>query len=136
MQISRKSEYAIHSLMILAFNLGEEMSVDELAMMQEISRTYLAKVMQKLAGAGLVQSNKGFKGGYSLTIPPDQITFAQIVAIFETAEDFYDCLHQERKCQMEKNCLIHKSFQKAYKMMMSELNKVYISDLLGGYEHG
>ena len=111
------------------------MSVDELAMMQEISRTYLAKVMQKLAGAGLVQSNKGFKGGYSLTIPPDQITFAQIVQIFETAEDFYDCLHLERKCQMKKNCLIHKSFLKAYRVMINELNKVYISDLVAGYEN-
>ncbi len=134
MQISRKSEYAIHSLMILAFNNGEEMSVEELASMQEISRTYLAKVMQKLAGAELVQSSKGFKGGYSLATSPEEISFAQIVALFEEEDQFYNCMDTKRGCQFGKNCLIHQAFQKAYLSMLAELQKVHISDLLTGYD--
>lgn len=131
MQISRKSEYAIHSLMILAYNRGQEMSVDELAAMQEISRTYLAKVMQKMAGAGLVQSSKGFNGGYTLVTLPADISLGQIVALFEDKAHFYDCLHAERGCQLEKKCLIHRSFRQAYNRMLAELEQIRLADLLG-----
>lgn len=130
MQISRKSEYAIHSLMILAYNFGQEMSVDELAMMQEISRTYLAKVMQKLAGAGLVQSSKGFNGGYCLAYPPEEISLGKIVAVFEERRQFYDCLDKERQCTLRAGCAVHQSFDKAYSRMMAELERTRLADLL------
>lgn len=132
MQISRKSEYAIHSLMILAFNCGQELSVDELAAMQEISRTYLAKVMQKMAGAGLVQSSKGFNGGYTLAVQPTEISLARIVALFEEEATFYDCMDVERGCPFGKRCLIHYAFHKAYTSMLAELERVHLADLLGG----
>ena len=130
MQISRRSEYAIHSMMILAFHAGQEMSVDELAMMQEISRTYLAKVMQKLANAGLVQSSKGFNGGYWLAIRPEELTLREIVTVFEEEENFFDCLDQERNCQLRPRCVIHRTFSKAYTVMMAELDKIRLADLL------
>lgn len=132
MQISRKSEYAIHSLMILAYNQGQEMSVDELAAMQEISRTYLAKVMQKMAGQGIVQSSKGFKGGYSLVLRPQEITLGQVVALFEGEESFYDCVDSERGCQLGKKCVIHRAFRNAYQEMIAELEKIRLYDLLTG----
>lgn len=130
MQISRKCEYAIHSLMILAIHSKVELSVEELAEMQGISRTYLAKVMQKLSKAGLVESSKGFKGGYQLTITPGQITLDQVVETFEREDNFYQCMKDERDCQLEPNCLIHASFRQAYGKMLQELKKVRISDLL------
>lgn len=130
MQISRKSEYAIHSLMILAVHSDSEISVDELAMMQKISRTYLAKVMQKMAKAGLVHSNKGFQGGYTLRLSPKEITLAKVVSIFEDQDHFYQCLQQERDCQLEANCIIHRTFAKAYLGMIAELEQVKIADLL------
>ena len=133
MQISRKSEYAIHSLMILAFNHGEEMSVDELATAQDISRTYLAKVMQKLSGAGLVRASKGFKGGYSLAVSSNKISLATVVALFEEDKKFYDCKNLKRGCQLNKNCLINYAFQNAYQKMLAELDKLHISDLLESF---
>lgn len=132
MQISRKSEYAIHSLMILAYYRDQEMSVDELAAMQEISRTYLAKVMQKMANVGLVQSSKGFNGGYTLAALPTDISLAQVVALFEDQAQFYDCMDAERGCQFGKHCLIHHAFHKAYIQMLAELEQVRLADLLGG----
>ncbi|AZR73828.1 hypothetical protein BBF96_10780 [Anoxybacter fermentans] len=134
MQISRKSEYAIHSLIILAFHYGEEMSVDELAEMQDISLTYLAKVMQKLSKAGFVESSKGFKGGYRLALPPQDISLAQVVALFEKEDQFYQCMDKERDCKMGKNCIIHRVFHKAYQGMIAELEKIRIADLLFGFK--
>lgn len=130
MQISRKTEYAIHTLMILAYNQGQEMSVDELAAMQEISRSYLAKVMQKLAGAGLVQSSKGFRGGYCLTLQPGEISLATIVQLFEEISLFYDCVDTGRGCRLKKCCKIHQTFQNAYQGMIRELEQVRLADVL------
>lgn len=135
MQISRKSEYAIHSLMILAVHSNSEISVDELATMQKISRTYLAKVMQKLAKAGLVHSNKGFRGGYTLKLSPKEITLAKVVSIFENQDQFYQCLQQERNCQLNANCIIHQTFAKAYQELIAQLEQVKIADLLMEMAH-
>jgi len=64
MKTSRKTDYAVHALMILARNLKQELSVKELADLENVSSSYLAKVMQKLAAAGIVSSAEGKKGGY------------------------------------------------------------------------
>ncbi|KXS45501.1 MAG: Uncharacterized protein AWL62_2966, partial [Halanaerobium sp. T82-1] len=49
MKTSRKTDYAVHALMILARNKGQELSVKELADLENVSSSYLAKVMQKLS---------------------------------------------------------------------------------------
>jgi len=66
MKTSRKTDYAVHALMILARNKGQELSVKELADLENVSSSYLAKVMQKLSAAGIVSSAEGKRGGYTL----------------------------------------------------------------------
>ncbi|MFW5787909.1 MAG: RrF2 family transcriptional regulator, partial [Halanaerobiales bacterium] len=82
MQTSKKTDYALHALMILA-RRKEDISVERLAEIQNIPETYLAKVMQKMSAAGIVKSSEGKGGGYSLSLPAEKIDIASIFKITE-----------------------------------------------------
>ncbi len=129
MKTSRKTDYAIHSLMLLA-KKEKEMSVTELAEEQNISRTYLAKVMQKLSNAGLVKSSEGIKGGYKLTKPPADIKLSEIVKITEEGINVFKCVDEKRNCTIRDKCKIHNVFKESYQIMLKELEKTSIKDIL------
>jgi len=63
-------------------------------MIEEVSRTekfpagFLAKIFQELVKAGLVRSNRGAGGGFTLTRRPSQITRARHLEANSRAELF------------------------------------------------
>lgn len=129
MKTSIKTDYAIHSLMLLAKN-NNEMSVNELAKNQDISKSYLAKVMQKLSNADIVQSTEGKSGGYKLTRPPEKINLSEVVKIMEGKINVFECLDDKRNCEIKERCKIHFAFKNSYQQMLKELEKTSIKDIL------
>jgi len=129
MQTSLKTDYAIHSLMLLA-KTGKAISVTDLAEKQNISRTYLAKVMQKLSNAGIVKSSEGKAGGYQLSKPPAEIKLSEIVKITEDGINIFECVDDKRNCEIKDNCKIHYVFKKSYQSMLKELEKTSIKDII------
>ncbi|RAP76051.1 RrF2 family transcriptional regulator [Paenibacillus montanisoli] len=70
---------AVHSIVWLAKSsciLSSAMIADQV----DSHATFLRRVMQALAAAGLVESKGGREGGYSLRKPADQITLGEIYA--------------------------------------------------------
>ncbi|MEC9490455.1 MAG: Rrf2 family transcriptional regulator [Halanaerobiales bacterium] len=130
MKISRKTDYAVHALMILARNKMEELSVKELADMGNVSSSYLAKVMQSLSAAGIVNSVEGKKGGYTLNRGAEEINLAQIVELFEAKVNVFECVDEIRGCKIKDRCKINCVFGKAYQKMLSELEQTTIKDII------
>jgi len=130
MKTSKKTDYAIHALMILAKRPNQDLSVEEIAEIENVSSSYLAKVMQKLSGVGIVSSSEGKKGGYSLAKKPQKIDLASIVKILEEDENVFDCVDDVHGCDIRDRCKIHSIFTKAYKKMLNELSKTNIKDIL------
>lgn len=111
MHFSCRSEYAIHSLFYLTLRSADEpVLLQELAADQHLSSSYLAKVMQRLSGAGLVQAYVGGNGGYTLARPAREITFADAVRSVEGQVGFFNCLQQQRRCIAGPGCEIQKVF--------------------------
>ena len=129
MKTSLKTDYAIHSLMLLA-RTEKEMSVTDLSERQNISRTYLAKVMQKLSNSDIVKSSEGKKGGYQLIKDPADIKISEIVKITEEEVNIFDCVDEKRNCEIRDKCKIHYVFKEAYQSMLEELKKTSIKDIL------
>jgi len=77
---SRSAEYAIRSFVYLAripdgkFAMARQIAEDE-----KIPAHFLAKILQELARKGLLRSNKGPSGGFSLRIPASQIKLLDLV---------------------------------------------------------
>lgn len=133
MQLSQKTEYALHSLLYLAYKSPAVTLVDEIAAEQNISKSYLAKVMQKLSKAGLVKSYVGAGGGYDLAKDPAEITFAEVVKIFEREDFVLDCLAEERGCTNKSSCKIINVIDDAYQMMLKRLEETTIQDIVDDF---
>src|SRR5688500_18069103 len=85
MKISAQEEYGLRCLLQLARaeTLGESLTLSQLARLEGISSANAGKLMWILSKAGLVQSTRGIKGGYSLARPASQIHLNQVIRVLE-----------------------------------------------------
>ncbi|MFN7295731.1 MAG: RrF2 family transcriptional regulator, partial [Pseudanabaena sp.] len=81
MELSCKVDYACIALMQLAIRhgQGQPISVNEIAHSQNIPIRYLDQVMGMLRRAGIINSQRGAKGGYHLAQEPWQIKIIDVV---------------------------------------------------------
>lgn len=84
MKIGEGVEWAVHVASLLAFlPTGFALPLRALAAFFDLPEAYLAKHVQKLAGAGLVISRRGPGGGYGLARPAHQISLLELVQAVE-----------------------------------------------------
>ena len=77
--LSKTAEYALRVAVCLAQSPDKLAAADELAEVTKIPRRYLHKVVQDLARKGLVRSQPGPGGGYSIAKSPKKITILDVV---------------------------------------------------------
>lgn len=85
--LSAKIEYALLALMELTtvWNQNTPLTVSEIATRQPIPDRYLEHIFTILRRGGIIQSQRGAKGGYVLTREPWQITVLEVVALLGDA---------------------------------------------------
>ncbi len=98
MLLTKKSEYALLSLISIAKS-DEAKNVDELSKELNISKSFLAKIMQNLAKQGLVISHRGVNGGFALNKSWETITILEIVvAAEEKLPSVFECSPSVESC--------------------------------------
>jgi len=85
LDLSAKVEYALLALLELAIHHNKKVPVtmSEITAKQAIPERYLEQILTQLRRAGLIQSQRGAKGGFVLTREPWQITLLEIVSLVE-----------------------------------------------------
>ena len=84
MILSRSSEYAIRAFLYLAKQEpGRLVMARQIADDAGLPGHFLAKLLQQLARKGLVRSNKGPSGGFTLASDPREINILSIVEAVE-----------------------------------------------------
>ena len=82
--ITTKSPYAVRALAELARRGGgAPVPIGEIARARDIPAQFLEGLFATLRRAGVLQSQRGVKGGYSFARPPDEITVLEIVELLE-----------------------------------------------------
>jgi Rrf2 family protein len=82
-QLSKKADYGLIALKHLAQHSEESISARQIADHYHIPAELLAKVLQKLARKGLLQSHQGINGGYVLARDPASISIVDVVEALE-----------------------------------------------------
>jgi Rrf2 family protein len=102
MLITRASEYAILSLILLS-KAKEPMDSETLSRELTISKSFLAKILQSLAKAGILKSYKGSKGGFALERDANAISMLDVISIVEgKAPAVFVCSRSEKDCPSDK----------------------------------
>jgi Rrf2 family protein len=132
-QFSLSIEYAIHGLVYLA-SAGSDTAtlVGDIAKATRVPESYLRKVFQLLARAGLVSSHRGVKGGFSLARVPAEITLKDVVEAIDGSLPAYTCAKAARGCSLDEACPVSSAFAAAREKMAEVLDATSIRDLARG----
>jgi Rrf2 family protein len=83
MRVSAKVDYALRACAELAAANEGPVKGDRLSQAQEIPLKFLENILVDLKHAGLVQSQRGADGGYWLSLPPEEISLADVIRAVE-----------------------------------------------------
>src|SRR5215475_16133515 len=93
-------EYAIHCLLWMTDGSDIPRSSRDLAEMQGISPSFVAKIFPKLEKAGIVRASEGVRGGYVLARPQDEINFLEIIDAVEGRKPLFECQEIRGRCAL------------------------------------
>ncbi|MBI1236200.1 MAG: Rrf2 family transcriptional regulator [Alphaproteobacteria bacterium] len=96
--MSEGIEWAIHCCAVLAaLPAGSSLSARDLAGFFDLPPDYLAKHLNALSAAGVINSKRGRSGGRRLARPPDAITLLDIVEAVDGAGSTFRCTQIRRR---------------------------------------
>jgi Rrf2 family protein len=103
--------------------------VAEIAKRQNIPAFYLAKIMPRLARAGLVHSTLGASGGITLALPADQISVLQVIQAIEGPFALNQCSIEPENCTIHDACPSCELWCQAQAQLNQTLASKRLSDL-------
>jgi len=111
MIFSRLVLYSIKSLVyICKQDQGEFSGIKEISENSGISKTYLAKILQKLVTAEILMSVTGPGGGFKFRKDPANIKLIDIIRIFDEEKNLSICILGWSECGHNNPCHFHKNW--------------------------
>ncbi len=102
MLFTRATEYALLALVIIAKE-NKPLGTDYLSKRLDISRSFLAKILQSLAKQEILRSYKGATGGFMLARPPQELSIKEIAQAAEGKYiSVFDCSSDQACCPSNK----------------------------------
>jgi Rrf2 family protein len=138
-QLGEGVEWALHCCTVLALVPADRtMSAARLAEFHQVPPTYLAKHLQALAQAGIVESLPGRKGGYRLARPVNDISLLDVVEAIDGDAPTFRCTEIRRRGpaavparEYTTACGIQRAMDRADAAWRAELARTTVADLLG-----
>ncbi len=131
MKLNTKMRYGTRAMLELALHYQEgALSLAHIAAAQEISEKYLELLFASLRTAGLVQSQRGARGGYTLARPPEQTTLRDIFDVLESPEPYVPCTVDHDSCDRWATCVTQDIWAQMYDASMQVLQSITLADLV------
>lgn len=131
LKISEAASLALHTMALLAASKGTTRATWEIAKTLRVSEAHLAKVMQRLGRAGLVRSQRGPGGGFSLGRAPETITLLDVYEATEGPWEAPGCLLGRPACNG--NCILGDLLEQVGGQMRQYFAQTRLSDLRGEF---
>lgn len=136
MKISAQEEYGLRCLLQLARaeSTGESLTLSQIARREGISTANAGKLLWILSKAGLVQSQRGTKGGYYLARPASDIHLNQVIRVLEGEPVDSHCKSYAGvldACVHTGDCGIRPVIVELHQIVDNALADITLSQLLG-----
>jgi Rrf2 family protein len=137
MKLSEGVEWGLHCVVLLA-RMPQEVTVRrvDLAEHHGLREAYLAKHLQTLTRAGVLQAVSGPKGGYRLARAPEDITVLDVVEAIDGTSQLFVCQEIRQRGtgalapeQCRKPCLVNSVMKQAERTWRDSL-RVTIAELV------
>ena len=97
---------------------------------------YVGKILQQLAKAGLLDSQKGPHGGFHLNRPAKDISLAAIVDAIDGDAIYNGCALGLERCNEERPCPLHHRFMAVRQQLSDMLQSTSLEDTTRNLEQG
>lgn len=130
MQITRAGEYGVLGMLALARRpAGDVAMLDVVAREEDVPVTFLGKIFQSLAKAGLVRSARGSGGGFSLARSASEITVLEIIEAIEGPIAIQRCLDEDVGCEHASGCALCGLFSEAQDRVREVFGRMSLAEL-------
>lgn len=124
--ISQTAEYALRAMVHLADQADRSLTTPQIAKVTKVPARYLAKVLGLLAKAGLVRSQRGLHGGFSLARVPQDISVLDVINAVDPIQRIHTC-PLELKTHGKRLCPLHRRLDDA----LATIERAYGQSTLG-----
>ena len=137
--ISNKAKYALKALVFLAkaHREGRIVSASEIAESDHIPKKFLEQILLQLKHRGIVASQRGKAGGYTLGRRPEEVTFGEVLRLIDGPIAPLPCLSRiayERceDCADEANCEVRRVFSSVADATRAVLDRTTLATAIRG----
>lgn len=130
LRMTKQADYGIVLMTTLADRGDEQMAAAELAEATGIPGPTVAKVLKLLAREGLLDSQRGVKGGYSLSRSPQEISVVDMIEALEGPIAVTECIEDAPgECNQEASCRLRSNWQIINDAVRRALETITLAEL-------
>lgn len=108
---------------------GQSVMIDAVSRDEAIPKSFLAKIFQDLAKAGILRSQRGAGGGFVLARPADQITALEVIEVIDGKIALQRCLGEVPDCERMEGCVLCGLFEQAQDRLKEVFGQTTLADL-------
>lgn len=127
--LSSSSSYAVLALSSLSGAGDRWILARDLAAAIDAPLPYLSKILHRLAGAGIVEAKRGYRGGFRLIRQSDQLSVGEIIIAVEGPGFLEGCLLGKAECSDRRACPAHAFWGLERERIRSQLQRMSLSDV-------
>ena len=130
MKLSTRGRYGLRMLVDLARQEKKPVSLQSIAIRQEVSLNYLEQLAKSLKKAGYIRSVKGPQGGYLLTREPEKMAVGDILRALEG--DLLLVQKPNDKQNLIRQCLNEKVYEPLNSTLARLFDSMTLYDIITG----
>lgn len=128
MQLDKFTDYALRVLITLTIRAPARVPTSEIAGIFGLSENHLSKVATHLVREGFVTSERGRKGGLTLTRPAEEITLGAVVRAMKRDEPVVECFGSNKSCLILPVCGLRSPLAEAQEAFFATLDRYTLTD--------
>jgi Rrf2 family transcriptional regulator, nitric oxide-sensitive transcriptional repressor len=131
MRLTSYTDYALRTLMYLALNREQLVTIADIAQAHNIAKNHLTKVVHHLGTLGFIETVRGRSGGMRLAREPETFSVGDVVRQTET--DFYmaSCFDENApSCLYAAGCEMRGALAQATKAFLDVLDGVTLAQMV------
>ena len=109
-------------------------ALKDIADRQGISKKYLEQIVPLLNRAQLLRTNRGYKGGYTLSKDPSEYTVGEILRVTEGDLAPVACLQSGSVCARRAECATLHIWEGLYKLVNEYFDNITLRDVVDEME--
>ncbi len=129
-KLSRLADYGVILMVQMARSGDRRMSATELAEKTGLPFPTVSKITKQLAAADLLASHRGASGGYVLSVEPEKITVARIIAALDGPIALTECMTGDGViCEIEALCPTRTNWRRINDALVGALEGVTLAEM-------